>query len=299
MLLQSKKEFVICADLKPEDVFFYYTTTYVFSSHTSLRPSPPSSLHYDTTLQPLTSYTHTLQSGHHDNSHVTREPAIQTYSNPNSKPYSTTLHLRYRRGWMMWNFLVHGLSVGCTLVLYDGSPLRDPAYLWNLVDELGITIFGTSAKYIDQLSVSVPVRGVASFLLHPCFSFYSFGVLLFCCSGICILYTRSLDPVSFSAQLKRSNAQHLFLPASLRLLLAGLAFYLCSDLCEEVGIGMKLVLVVVVSNVRRSLCALTCVSHESILWWCHTGYSRDTLSKQHQLSTLTLPLLHSTFNVER
>lgn len=56
-------------------------------------------------------------------------------------------------GWMMWNFLVSSLSVGCTLVLYDGSPLRDPAYLWNLVDELGITIFGTSAKYIDQLSV--------------------------------------------------------------------------------------------------------------------------------------------------
>lgn len=54
---------------------------------------------------------------------------------------------------MMWNFLVAGLSVGCTLVLYDGSPLHDPALLWNLVDELGITIFGTSAKYIDQLAV--------------------------------------------------------------------------------------------------------------------------------------------------
>ncbi|OCB84825.1 acetoacetate-CoA ligase [Sanghuangporus baumii] len=58
MLLQLLKEFKICADLRPEDVFFYYTTT----------------------------------------------------------------------------------------------PLRDPAFLWNLVDELGITIFGTSAKYIDQLS---------------------------------------------------------------------------------------------------------------------------------------------------
>ncbi len=54
---------------------------------------------------------------------------------------------------MMWNFLISGLTVGCTLVLYDGSPLRDPAYLWNLTDQLGITIFGTSAKYIDQLSV--------------------------------------------------------------------------------------------------------------------------------------------------
>ena len=56
---------------------------------------------------------------------------------------------------MMWNFLVSGLTVGCTLVLYDGSPLHDPAYLWRLVDELGITIFGTSAKYIDQLAVRV------------------------------------------------------------------------------------------------------------------------------------------------
>ncbi|KAL7282438.1 hypothetical protein ACG7TL_003909 [Trametes sanguinea] len=82
MLIQAKKEFVICADLQPNDVFFYYTTT----------------------------------------------------------------------GWMMWNFLVGGLTVGCTLVLYDGSPLYDPAYLWRLVDDLGITIFGTSAKYIDQLA---------------------------------------------------------------------------------------------------------------------------------------------------
>ncbi|KAI5124974.1 hypothetical protein M0805_007400 [Coniferiporia weirii] len=82
MLLQVRKEFAICGDLRPEDVFFYYTTT----------------------------------------------------------------------GWMMWNFLVAGLASGCTLVLYDGSPLRDPSYLWSLVDTLGITIFGTSAKYIDQLS---------------------------------------------------------------------------------------------------------------------------------------------------
>jgi acetoacetyl-CoA synthetase len=55
---------------------------------------------------------------------------------------------------MMWNFLVSSLSVGCTLVLYDGSPLRDPSYLWRLADELQISIFGTSAKYLDQLSVN-------------------------------------------------------------------------------------------------------------------------------------------------
>lgn len=28
MLIQAKKEFVICADLQPDDVFFYYTTTF-------------------------------------------------------------------------------------------------------------------------------------------------------------------------------------------------------------------------------------------------------------------------------
>ncbi|KAJ6599056.1 acetoacetyl-CoA synthetase [Mycena vulgaris] len=82
MLLQAKKEFVICADLQPDDVFFYYTTT----------------------------------------------------------------------GWMMYNFLISGLSVGCTLVLYDGSPLRDPTCFWKLTDDLQISILGTSAKYIDQLS---------------------------------------------------------------------------------------------------------------------------------------------------
>lgn len=68
---------------------------------------------------------------------------------------------------MMWNFLVHGLSVGCTLVLYDGSPLKDPSLLWTLVDKLGITIFGTSAKYIDQLSVSARIALASSTSHEP------------------------------------------------------------------------------------------------------------------------------------
>ena len=53
-------------------------------------------------------------------------------------------------GWMMWNWLVSFLSTGATIVLYDGSPFYpDPSAMWNLVDELEITTFGTSAKYID------------------------------------------------------------------------------------------------------------------------------------------------------
>jgi acetoacetyl-CoA synthetase len=53
-------------------------------------------------------------------------------------------------GWMMWNWLVSSLAVGATVVLYDGSPTYpDGNALWNLADEVGISIFGTSAKWID------------------------------------------------------------------------------------------------------------------------------------------------------
>ena len=53
-------------------------------------------------------------------------------------------------GWMMWNWLVSGLAVGATIVLYDGSPSHpDANVLWDLVDEVGISVFGTSAKWIS------------------------------------------------------------------------------------------------------------------------------------------------------
>lgn len=37
MLLQSNKEFAICGDLRPDDVFFYYTTTLVVAFYVSPR----------------------------------------------------------------------------------------------------------------------------------------------------------------------------------------------------------------------------------------------------------------------
>ena len=53
-------------------------------------------------------------------------------------------------GWMMWNWLVTSLAVGSTLVLYDGSPFYpDGNALWKMADECGISVFGTSAKYIS------------------------------------------------------------------------------------------------------------------------------------------------------
>ncbi|KAJ1657304.1 hypothetical protein IWQ61_003279 [Dispira simplex] len=55
-------------------------------------------------------------------------------------------------GWMMWNWMVSALAVGATVVLYDGSPFKpSPGVMWELVDRLGITMFGTSAKYIQSL----------------------------------------------------------------------------------------------------------------------------------------------------
>ena len=56
-------------------------------------------------------------------------------------------------GWMMWNWLVSGLASGATLLLYDGSPFYpNPNVLFDFADTEDMTIFGTSAKYIDALA---------------------------------------------------------------------------------------------------------------------------------------------------
>jgi acetoacetyl-CoA synthetase len=55
-------------------------------------------------------------------------------------------------GWMMWNWLASGLATGATLVLFDGSPFFDDGHgLWKMAEREGITVFGTSAKYISAL----------------------------------------------------------------------------------------------------------------------------------------------------
>ncbi len=55
-------------------------------------------------------------------------------------------------GWMMWNWLVCGLGVGATILLFDGSPFYpDPLVLWRLAESQKATVFGTSARYITAL----------------------------------------------------------------------------------------------------------------------------------------------------
>ncbi|MDF1797145.1 MAG: acetoacetate--CoA ligase [Coxiellaceae bacterium] len=56
-------------------------------------------------------------------------------------------------GWMMWNWLVSGLALGCTLVLFDGSPFHPTKLaLLNLIDEFDISVFGIGAKYIEAIA---------------------------------------------------------------------------------------------------------------------------------------------------
>ena len=56
-------------------------------------------------------------------------------------------------GWMMWNWLVSALASEATLILYDGSPFYpDGNILWDYAQAEKVTLFGTSAKYIDALN---------------------------------------------------------------------------------------------------------------------------------------------------
>jgi len=52
--------------------------------------------------------------------------------------------------WMMWNWLLSSLGVGATIILYDGNPnYPGPAAMWKLVQDEKITVFGTSASYLN------------------------------------------------------------------------------------------------------------------------------------------------------
>ncbi|MGQ9695192.1 MAG: acetoacetate--CoA ligase [Thermodesulfobacteriota bacterium] len=54
--------------------------------------------------------------------------------------------------WMMWNWLLSSLGVGATVVLYDGNPsYPDDGAIWKLIQDEKITIFGTSASYINYI----------------------------------------------------------------------------------------------------------------------------------------------------
>ena len=54
--------------------------------------------------------------------------------------------------WMMWNWLISSLGVGATLVLFDGNPsYPDDGAIWKLIQDEKVTVFGTSASYINYI----------------------------------------------------------------------------------------------------------------------------------------------------
>ena len=56
-------------------------------------------------------------------------------------------------GWMMWNWLITALASEAALVLYDGSPFHPTGnILFDYADQEAVTLFGTSAKYIDAVN---------------------------------------------------------------------------------------------------------------------------------------------------
>jgi acetoacetyl-CoA synthetase len=82
---------------------------------------------------------------------ITIEQLKATAFNSNLRPgsrlffYSTT-------GWMMWNALMCGLLHGAAIVLYDGHPAHPiPDLLWQMAADAGVTVFGTSPTFVQQM----------------------------------------------------------------------------------------------------------------------------------------------------
>jgi len=55
--------------------------------------------------------------------------------------------------WMMWNWLVSGLSVGATVTLYDGFPLEDDgSLLLEMAEKESVSVFGTNPGYLREVA---------------------------------------------------------------------------------------------------------------------------------------------------
>lgn len=57
--------------------------------------------------------------------------------------------------WVLWNIMIGHLSVGPTLVIYDGSPLwPNPQHMLAVLDYHKVTYWGVSPRYLQELEMS-------------------------------------------------------------------------------------------------------------------------------------------------
>ncbi|GBE80624.1 Malonamoyl-CoA synthetase vrtB [Sparassis crispa] len=55
-------------------------------------------------------------------------------------------------GWMMWPFMLNGLSCGCRVILYDGSPFYpDVRDFLKFISVQGVTFLGTSPRFLSEV----------------------------------------------------------------------------------------------------------------------------------------------------
>lgn len=56
-------------------------------------------------------------------------------------------------GWMMWNWMASALSVGATLVLYEGSPVfPNTSALFDIIDKSNVNVLGCGAKFLESVA---------------------------------------------------------------------------------------------------------------------------------------------------
>ncbi|MEU5842607.1 acetoacetate--CoA ligase [Rhodococcus sp. NPDC047139] len=117
---------------------------------------------------------------------------------------SLSLHLDLRPGdrffwytspsWMMWNYLMSGLLLGCTVVTYDGAPSHPEVdRLWRIAAEEQVTVLGTSPGYV----LACIKGGVVPHADHDLSALRGVGV------------TGSTLPAASSSWLSRNAGEHV------------------------------------------------------------------------------------------
>ena len=88
-----------------------------------------------------------------------------------------TLFFQTSCSWMMWNWQLSALAVGCRVVLYSGA-VKGPETLWKLVDDEDVTVFGTSPAYL-KMSEDAGFRPARKMLFPELRAVLSTGSILY------------------------------------------------------------------------------------------------------------------------